>query len=412
MKLPIPFIGNAERVRSAGRVLRFAAIPLVVILLLMLLNSRVQLQVLSITDVRSGFDVLLSYKWVGLENNNGRGRPCDVYKGKWVPYEGEAYYTNSTCSLIIDQVNCFKFGRPDSGFLRWRWKPDGCELPRFDALRFLDLVRGKSMAFVGDSLGRNQMNSLQCLLSKARIHNLPNNRGKRPQHNFTVAEFWAPFLVTTVDPDPSDHSASKRLGLRLDVPEDSWASEVENFDFVILSAGIWLFHPFVFYEKGRVVGCNTDSCVGYKMANLGIWYAFRKAFRTTFETLLRKKGYKGVTFLRSYSPSHFENGPWNNGGTCTRTEPLTSIKEARSMPEQNEMNAYLAPIEEFRKAEKAMAGRGLTLKLMDTTDAMLLRADAHPNIYRNASVADCVHWCLPGPVDTWNEFLQYHLMSL
>jgi len=21
------------------------------------------------------------------------------------------------------------------------------------------------------------------------------------------------------------------------------------------------------------------------------------------------------------------------------------------------------------------------------------------------TIADCVHWCLPGPVDTWNEFL-------
>lgn len=51
-------------------------------------------------------------------------------------------------------------------FLKWRWKPDGCELPLFDPVAFLEIVRGKSIAFVGDSLARNQMQSLICLLSK------------------------------------------------------------------------------------------------------------------------------------------------------------------------------------------------------------------------------------------------------
>ena len=58
-----------------------------------------------------------------------------------------------------------KFGRPDSEFLKWRWKPTECELPPFDAVQFLGLVKGKSMAFVGDSVARNQMQSLLCLLA-------------------------------------------------------------------------------------------------------------------------------------------------------------------------------------------------------------------------------------------------------
>jgi hypothetical protein len=32
---------------------------------------------------------------------------------------------------------------------------DGCEMPRFNAEAFLGAIRGKSMAFVGDSLARN-----------------------------------------------------------------------------------------------------------------------------------------------------------------------------------------------------------------------------------------------------------------
>lgn len=90
---------------------------------------------------------------------------CDMFSGKWVPYLGEPYYTNATCREIIDQQNCMKFERPDTEFLKWRWKPNECELPTFDALQFLELVRGKSMAFLGDSVGRNQMQSLVCLLA-------------------------------------------------------------------------------------------------------------------------------------------------------------------------------------------------------------------------------------------------------
>jgi len=96
---------------------------------------------------------------------------CNVFSGEWVPYSKGAYYDNETCDLIIDQQNCMKFGRPDREFLKWRWKPDECELPLFDATLFLEIVRGKSMAFVGDSVGRNQMNSLLCLLNPVSITN-------------------------------------------------------------------------------------------------------------------------------------------------------------------------------------------------------------------------------------------------
>lgn len=94
-------------------------------------------------------------------------RDCDVFSGKWVPNpRGPYYYDDRTCHSIIDQQNCIKSGRPDRDYLKWRWRPDECELPLFNAALFLKLVRGKSMAFVGDSVGRNQMESLLCLLGR------------------------------------------------------------------------------------------------------------------------------------------------------------------------------------------------------------------------------------------------------
>lgn len=96
-------------------------------------------------------------------NNEG----CNLFSGEWIPNLEGPYYTNMTCNWAIQEhQNCMKFGRQDTEFLKWRWKPDGCELPIFEPDQFLEMVRGKSLAFVGDSVARNHMQSLLCLLSR------------------------------------------------------------------------------------------------------------------------------------------------------------------------------------------------------------------------------------------------------
>jgi hypothetical protein len=92
---------------------------------------------------------------------------CDVSSGEWVHDPAAPYYTNATCPFIDSRQDCMKYGKPELGsILRWRWQPHVCDIPRFDAAAFLRLVRHKSMAFVGDSVARNHMQSLMCLLSK------------------------------------------------------------------------------------------------------------------------------------------------------------------------------------------------------------------------------------------------------
>jgi hypothetical protein len=62
-------------------------------------------------------------------------------------------------------------GRPDKEYLHWKWKPYGCDLPPFDAVRFLDSMRNKGWGLIGDSILRNQVQSLLCLLSKVNATN-------------------------------------------------------------------------------------------------------------------------------------------------------------------------------------------------------------------------------------------------
>ncbi|KAK0584212.1 hypothetical protein LWI29_009321 [Acer saccharum] len=342
-------------------------------------------------------------------------KKCDIFTGKWVPNPKGPYYTNTSCNLIIDQQNCMKFGRPDTEFMKWRWKPDECELPIFNPLQFLELVRGKSMAFVGDSVGRNQMQSLLCLLASVTYpedisYKYTSNtdyfkRWFYADYEFTIAALWSPFLVEASDADTNGHSLNSLMNLYLDKADEAWVREVESFDYVIISAGHWFFRPLIYYEKNQVIGCH--NCNIQNMTALPKYYGYRMAFRTAFRTLRRLKKYKGITFLRTFSPSHFENGDWNKGGNCVRTRPFTS-QEMKL--DGYIMEFYLTQVEELKAAEKQGKRKGLKFGLLDTTEIMLLRPDGHPSNYghslhQNMTLTDCVHWCLPGPIDTWNEFL-------
>jgi hypothetical protein len=93
---------------------------------------------------------------------------CNLSNGTWVKDLGAALaYTNETCKYITGHQNCMTNGRMDKEFLYWRWKPSTCELPQIDARTTLESLKGKSLVFVGDSIARNQFQSLLCILSQA-----------------------------------------------------------------------------------------------------------------------------------------------------------------------------------------------------------------------------------------------------
>ncbi|KAK7306544.1 hypothetical protein VNO77_44491 [Canavalia gladiata] len=350
-------------------------------------------------------------------------RSCNIFSGYWAPYPKELYYYNETCPFILEQLNCIKSGRPDRDFLKLRWKPHDCELPLFDAIQFLKLVRGKSMAFVGDSIGRNQLQSLLCLINavaqpediteKYTSHNDIFFRWWfSADYNFTVATLWSPFLVKFIDSDVSGRAFDSATKLYLDEADRAWSSKIENFDYVIFSTGQWFFRPLTFYENGEIVGCQ--KCENTTELN---YYGYRKAFRTAFRTMRNLKGFRGLTFLVTQSPGHFENGLWNEGGTCNRTNPFTM--EERQVYQNGDIvdAVYQIQVEEFAAAEKEARKKGMHFGLIDITNAMAMRPDAHPSRYRgvgnnNVTINDCVHWCLPGPVNTWNEILLYMMKLL
>ncbi|XP_022681815.1 protein trichome birefringence-like 19 [Setaria italica] len=341
------------------------------------------------------------------------------------------YYTNATCAFIEGYQNCMKHGRPSLEFLRWRWRSegagcgDGVPGRRFDAGRFLRLVRGKSILFVGDSLASSHVRSLVCTLSQVdgspeRSSSGGFERWRFPAHGFTVAFFWTPFQVRwrltrgppePVGPDRQGEVFAGPSDLHLDEPDPRWAAAARDHDVVVMSASHWFARPAVYYRGGRVAGCH--GCGAAALANATALIkpeqAQRAAFRTVLRALAGMEGFRGTAILRTVAPTHYENGGWFDGGECTATKPADPEDPVEIAEPEGEF--YRAQVEEFAAAEEDARRNGVRLRLMDVTKMMLRRPDGHPDRYGHGAGEhegfdiDCLHWCLPGPIDVWNDLL-------
>ncbi|KAH7365589.1 hypothetical protein KP509_18G036200 [Ceratopteris richardii] len=331
---------------------------------------------------------------------------CNLWQGEWIPDSTPPLYTNESCRYINPLRNCLLNGRPDRDYLYWRWKPFDCELPRFNASHFLEMLQGKRLAFIGDSLARDHGESLVCALTQvaeADNHEWPL-KWFFPSYNFTLVILWAPYLIQ-YSVDQNDIST-----LHLDVPDKEWSHQLKDFDISVFSTGYWHFRKGIFYANNTLLGASDHAGVNITK------FDFLTEFRMTMQTVLRyiATEYRGVALLRTVTTDHFEHGQWDAGGKCNRTRPYAS-HDANMGWIQGQMNRV--QIEEFEKA-MAMVNQGSPkLLLLNTTQISYLRPDGHPDIYRGEVVPDgaphdCLHWCVPGPVDTWNQLLLYTLQRL
>lgn len=265
------------------------------------------------------------------------------------------------------------------------------------------------------------MQSLLCLLSQVAypkdVSANPTDQNKvyhYRAYNFTISMFWSPFLVRAREPDHDGPAHTGHWSLYLDEPDDKWVSQMPRFDYVLVSAANWFSRPSLFYEKRRLVGCSFCSRQ-YGVPDLTLYYSQRRAWRVALRAINDLERLRARVVVRMLSPmSHFENGTWDHGGDCRRTQPLRANETTM---EGRDLRFYTAQMEEFRAAEKAARDKGRRLMLMDATAAMLMRPDGHPSRYGhwpNEKVQlynDCIHWCLPGPIDIWNDMLFQMLLA-
>lgn len=84
-------------------------------LILLLQQARADHQVYNVSGLRSRKQV----------------SSCNLFQGKWVFDASYPFYDASNCPFIDPEFDCQKYGRPDKQYLKYSWKPDSCDLPRY-----------------------------------------------------------------------------------------------------------------------------------------------------------------------------------------------------------------------------------------------------------------------------------------
>ncbi|KAK7283701.1 hypothetical protein RIF29_13414 [Crotalaria pallida] len=344
---------------------------------------------------------------------------CDLYRGNWIYDQSGPLYTNDSCPIITQFQNCQGNGRPDKVYENWKWKPFECDIPRFDPKKFLELMRGKTLAFIGDSVSRNQMESMLCILWQVEK---PKNRGTREMHRYyfksssvMIVRIWSSWLVEH-NKKPFDFAPEGVEKLFLDVPEEKLMKLIPTFDVIVVSSGHWFAKQSAYILNNEIVGGQLWSPNNSQPMKINNVEAFGISVETFFTALVTHSNYTGLAILRTYSPDHYEGGAWNTGGSCTgKVKPLALdelVENAftNTMHEQ-QVTAFQHAIKKRRNSSR--------MKLMDITEAFQYRHDGHPGPYRNPDPnkitkrgpdgkpppQDCLHWCMPGPIDTWNQLV-------
>lgn len=55
---------------------------------------------------------------------------CNIFDGKWVLDNSYPLYRTRSCHFIDEAFDCEANGRPDLDYMKWRWQPRDCNLPR------------------------------------------------------------------------------------------------------------------------------------------------------------------------------------------------------------------------------------------------------------------------------------------
>ncbi|KAF8060395.1 hypothetical protein N665_1218s0014 [Sinapis alba] len=357
---------------------------------------------------------------VEAEQSRGSYEDCDIYDGNWVRADDETmpYYPPGSCPYIDRDFNCHANRRPDDGYVKWKWQPNGCDIPRLNGTDFLEKLRGKKLVFVGDSINRNMWESLVCILrhslkNKKRVYEISGRREFKKRgfyafrfedYNCTVDFVGSPFFVR--ESSFKGVNGTTLETLRLDMM-DKTTSMYRDADILIFNTGHWWTHDKTklgenYYQEGNIVYPRLKVLEAYKRA------------LTTWAKWVDKNIDRNQTHVvfRGYSETHFRGGPWNSGGQChNETEPFHNTRYLKKHP--SKMKALEHILHDTMKTPV------IYMNISRLTD---FRKDGHPSIYRTVyktekekreavSHQDCSHWCLPGVPDTWNQLLYVSLLK-
>ncbi|GLT54490.1 hypothetical protein SLA2020_276830 [Shorea laevis] len=261
---------------------------------------------------------------------------CDLFTGDWV-FDNATHplYKEDECEFLTAQVTCMRNGRKDSLYQNWKWQPRDCSLPKFKARLLLEKLRGKRLMFVGDSLNRNQWESMVCLVQSA----VPAGR-KSLKKSGSLSVFrieitcqfvglqcysgvlLGSILVESNSDDPNMHSILNRIIMPESIKKHgvNW----KNVDYLIFNTYIWWMNTF---NMKVLRGSFDEGSTEYDEISRPV--AYGRVLRTWANWVDKNIDPKRtMVFFSSMSPLHIKSEDWNNpdGIKCAKeTTPVLNM---------------------------------------------------------------------------------------
>ncbi|KAG6409020.1 hypothetical protein SASPL_132049 [Salvia splendens] len=356
---------------------------------------------------------------------------CNYSEGRWIYNQSirSPPRYDHTCKEIFKGWNCIAGNKSNAvDILRWRWKPRGCDLPPFDPWRFLEQFRDTSIVSAEVKKWRPAGADRGFTFLK---------------YNLTIAYHRTNLLARYGRWSGGTSGILESLGYKdgyridVDIPDGSWAAAPHFHDVLIFNTGHWWWAPskfdpvktpMLFFEKGVPVTPPLTPNAGLDMV-----------LRHMVSFVEKNARKNAILFFRTQSPRHFEGGNWDEGGSCPRVQPLAP-REQWDVPDakiliyishclrksKQELTFHCFQVEhlfsiknngtnvETRLVNEHLyrALEGSKFQILEITRMSEFRADAHPSAAGGKRHDDCMHWCLPGLTDTWNDLFIAHLNSI
>uniref|UniRef100_A0ACD5YDE5 Uncharacterized protein n=1 Tax=Avena sativa TaxID=4498 RepID=A0ACD5YDE5_AVESA len=290
-----------------------------------------------------------------------RKKECDYRNGGWVPDDNRPLYSGLRCKRWLSESwNCRLTQRKDFAYEKFKWQPKGCDLPLFQAAQFLRRMQDKTIAYVGDSLGRQMFQSMMCMVAASgKDHSdvedvgsdyglALRRRAKRPDGwayrfrstNTTILYYWSTTLCDLEPLSPSNPGAG--YAMHLDRPPSFLRKNLHRFHILVLNTGHhWnrgklKANKWEMYASGAPNN-NRKIAVIWKAKNFTI-HSVMKWLDAQLPSYPHLK-----VFYRSLSPRHFFRlcsfcpnpdgigtiSPWVSRETKLDSEPVELIPESQ-----------------------------------------------------------------------------------
>lgn len=330
-------------------------------------------------------------------------------QGKWVQQtiglqshsiDGLSSYAGYHCNWDFPH-RCYRrvdnegeFNR-SKAMLDYSWQPDNCMVLPFAARKFSSHLKDNPLLLVGDSITQLMFESMWCLTGQdltAQQRDVHLSGGDTnmwasqlvhrdlvdSDNAVSVAYIRSDYLVKLDDFSliKPNEGEGTQIGVGNNFP---WVHAIDRFKYIMINTGPH-WHP--------------DSMWGPNKDRKELLKAFEKAMKVVFEYLKKN--------VRSDQRLWVRSTPYGHAKCSQYTAPSKVPVSPTGQPGEYEWDM----LEKFDFVWKKMIEKENDPRFMFFNVSLSnYRGDTH-----SMPDHDCLHTCLPGPVDDWNKFL-YHEMT-